>query len=408
MRYQWVLAACVVAVTGLEAAANGYKVLGVKSAKASAMGEAFVVQADDPSAVGVNPAGISQLGSNQVQAQVTLCNAFATHTSPTGEETHNEDQWQAVPAFFVTSELKKDLTAGLGVTIPNGLSSEWADDSFARYVSTYSDLFVADISPALGMKVTDHVRLGAGVDYYYSQAKLQSMRDVGLMYGAPGSMDMESTMEGSGSAWGYNVGAIYDINPRHAVALTYRAPYTIDYDGDLSAGGQKMDLTTSIDFPAVIVAGYAWRPVDKWKFEVNLDWTDWQEVGDITLDFDAEEMPDSTQKQGFHNTLAYKLGSEYQYSDKLALRAGYIYNQSATPEETWRPSMLDVDAQFLTAGFGYRVSGWTIDAALQLIFCTDRSIDNNVDENESTSSSSIDGTYEEIATCFSLATAYHF
>jgi long-chain fatty acid transport protein len=231
MKYQWILMAGLLAVTGIEAAANGYKVLGVKSAKASAMGEAFIVQADDPSAVAVNPAGISQLGSNQVQAQVTLCNAYVTHTSPTGEESHNEDQWQGVPALYVTSELKKDITAGLGVTVPNGLSSEWADDSFARYESTYSELFVADISPTLGMKVSDHLRLGAGADYYYSKAKLQSMRDVGMMYGAPGSMDTEGTIEGSGSTWGYNVGAICDINTRHAVALTYRAPYTIDYVG---------------------------------------------------------------------------------------------------------------------------------------------------------------------------------
>jgi len=229
-----------------------------------------------------------------------------------------------------------------------------------------------------------------------------------MLQGAPGGMDVKSTMEGSGSAWGYNVGAIYEFNPQHAVALTYRAPYTIDYDGDLTLGGQNLDLATSIDFPAVVVVGYAWRPTDKWKFEVNLDWTDWQEVGDITLDFDTPGIPDAAQKQGFRNTVAYKLGTEYQYSDKLALRVGYIYNQNATPEENWRPSQLDTDAQFVTAGFGYRVSGWTIDTAVQLIFYKKRSIDNNVDENETTSSSSIDGTYTAFAPCVSLATTYRF
>ena len=408
MRYQWVLVVGVVATTSLNVVANGYKILGVKSAKADAMGEAFIVQADDPSAVAMNPAGISKLSSNQVQAQVTLCNSYATHTSLTGEKTDNENQWQPVPSFFATSELQPGITAGIGLTFPNGLSSEWADDSFARYVDTYSDLVVADLSPALGIKVTDHLRFGAGADYYYSQAKLERMVDMGMLQGAPGGMDVKSTMEGSGSAWGYNVGAIYEFNPQHAVALTYRAPYTIDYDGDLTLGGQNLDLATSIDFPAVVVVGYAWRPTDKWKFEVNLDWTDWQEVGDITLDFDTPGIPDAAQKQGFRNTVAYKLGTEYQYSDKLALRVGYIYNQNATPEENWRPSQLDTDAQFVTAGFGYRVSGWTIDTAVQLIFYKKRSIDNNVDENETTSSSSIDGTYTAFAPCVSLATTYRF
>ena len=406
---KWILVVSMVSglVAG-EVSANGYKILGVKSAKATAMGEAFIVQADDPSAVAINPAGISQLQSNQVQAQVTVCNAYASRTSPTGEKSHNEDQWQPVPSFFATTELKKDVTAGLGLSFPNGLSSTWADDSFVRYVATYSDLVVADLSPAIGAKVTDHLRLGVAADYYYSQAKLEHMMDVGMLHGAPGKMDTKSTMEGSGSAWGYNVGAIYEFNREHAVALTYRAPYTINYDGDLSMGGQNLDLSTAIDFPAVVVAGYAWRPTDKWKFEINLDWTDWDQTGDITLHFKNPGIPDATQKQGLQNTVAYKLGAEYLYSEKLALRAGYIYNQNATPEEDWRPSLLDTDVQFITAGFGYRLSGWTIDTALQLVFYKERTINNNVDGNETTSSSSIDGTYKAFAPCVSLAATYGF
>ena len=186
------------------------------------------------------------------------------------------------------------------------------------------------------------------------------------------------------------------------------APYTINYDGDLSMGGQNLDLSTAIDFPAVVVAGYAWRPTDKWKFEFNLDWTDWEQVGDITLHFKTPGIPDATQTQGLKNTLAYKLGAEYLYSEKLALRAGYIYNQNATPEEDWRPSLLDTDVQFITAGFGYQLANWTIDTALQLVFYKERTINNNVDGNETTSSSSIDGTYKAFAPCVSLAATYRF
>ncbi len=403
-----VLAALVSGVFVSSGMANGYKILAVKSAKATAMGEAFITQADDPSAISFNPAGLSQLHSNQVQVQVTLCNAYATRTSPSGEESENEDKWQPVPSFFYTSEVGKDVTAGLGLSFPNGLSSEWADDGFARYVATYSDLVVADLSPAIGAKVIEHLQLGAAVDYYYSRAKLERMVDAGMLYGAPGAMDMKSSVEGTGSAWGYNLGAIYEINRKHSVALTYRAPYTIEYDGELSLGGQDQDLSTSIDFPAVVVAGYAYRPTEKWKLEFNLDWTDWEEVGDITLDFENPAIPDVTQKQGFRNTLAYKLGSEYLYSQRLALRAGYIYNQNATPEENWRPSLLDTDAQFVTTGFGYNLANWTIDTALQFVFYKKRTIDNNVDGNESLSSSSIDGTYEAFALGVSLAATRKF
>jgi len=53
------------------ASANGYKILCVRSAKATAMGEAFIVQADDPSAVAFNPAGLPDLKGVQLSLQST-------------------------------------------------------------------------------------------------------------------------------------------------------------------------------------------------------------------------------------------------------------------------------------------------------------------------------------------------
>src|SRR3989339_2035816 len=84
--------------------ANGYRVLCVKSSKATGMGEAFIVQADDPSAIAFNPAGIAQLDGVQVNVQATICNGYSEYTSPSGMETENRDKWQVVPSLFLTTE----------------------------------------------------------------------------------------------------------------------------------------------------------------------------------------------------------------------------------------------------------------------------------------------------------------
>ncbi len=42
------------------------------------------------------------------------------------------------------------------------------------------------------------------------------------------------------------------------------------------------------------------------------------------------------------------------------------------------------------------------------IFYEERTIDNNVDSNAFSSSSTIDGSYETFAPCVSLAATYHF
>lgn len=408
---QMAFVAAVVATSQTDAHANGYKILGVKSAKASGMGEAFAVQADDPSAVAINPAGLAQIRGTDINIQGTICNAYSRHTAPSGDVTHNEDGWQMVPAFYVASDFgMENVTFGLGVSLPNGLSGEWANDSFARYVTTYSSLTVADISPAVAVKVGKRLLIGGAVDFYHSRAQLDKMLDAGLAYGAPGMMDMKSSLEGSGNAWGFNAGAIYSISPSHSVATVYRHGFTIDYDGTLSvdAAGIRSDIAARVDFPRVIVAGYAYRPSDRLKLEFNADWTDWRSVGDIVVRFKDGATPDISQAQDLRNTVAYKFGVEYRLSDDLTFRGGYIYNQNATAEQTWRPNLPDTPVHFLTAGLGYRIGHFTLDGAIQLLLYETRSIDNNVDNNELVSSSSVDGTYRTFAPCMSLSATHRF
>jgi long-subunit fatty acid transport protein len=64
------------ALTLQHAEANAYKILGVKSTKATALGEAFIVRADDPSAIVFNPAGLAQQRGSHVSLQGTFCNAY--------------------------------------------------------------------------------------------------------------------------------------------------------------------------------------------------------------------------------------------------------------------------------------------------------------------------------------------
>jgi long-chain fatty acid transport protein len=131
-------------------------------------------------------------------------------------------------------------------------------------------------------------------------------------------------------------------------------------------------------------------------------------VDDIVVHFKTPGAPDSVMAEDLENTFAYKLGAEYACSKRLALRCGYIYNENATPEETWRPSLPDTVTHFFLTGFGYKMKNVTLDGALQLVYYEKRTIDNNVDLNETFSSSSIDGTYRVWAPCVSFSATYRF
>jgi len=373
------------------------------------MGEAFVAQANDPSAIALNPAGLADIRGSTIALHGTVCKPVSRHTSPLHKETETVAEWQSIPAFFATSDMGCEALAfGLGFAFPNGISREWPETSFARYVATFSELIVGDLSLALGCRVSDTLCIGGGVDFYSSSLTLRQMMDMGMTIGLPGQADLEREFSGTGDVWGFNLGLRCEVVSGHTVGLTYRQPYTIDYDAHLTVPGSVYEVSASLDYPAVVVLGYAFTPAKNILIECDVDWTDWSKVGDLRVWSSDDNIGELVRAQDFSDTVAVKLGMEYRVSDALFLRCGYIRNRNATREETWRPSLHDADSHFVTAGAGYVLGDLTVDAAAQFVFVDSRTIDNNVDDNERLSSSTIDGTYEGRGPSLSLACSYNF
>lgn len=96
---------------------------------ASAMSNAFSAQADDPSALHYNPAGMTQLRGVQFMAGALFAGGSTNFTSPTGATARGDRNgsaaWPPPTHLFITANLKDigltalgDFTAGIGVTVP--------------------------------------------------------------------------------------------------------------------------------------------------------------------------------------------------------------------------------------------------------------------------------------------------
>lgn len=393
-----------------EALANGYRILGLRGVRAIGMGEAFVAQADDPSAVAFNPAGLLNNTQRQVSAQAAFCKSFTEHEAADGTITKMDDEWQTVPCVYLAAPLKPGATAfGLGLSYPNGMSTDWGDDSFAKYVTTYSRLTVADISPAFAVMLPKQIEFGCALNVYRAHAQLERMVDAGLVSGRPPlGLPVNMVLEGDGTGVGATLGFICPVAKKHSLGFAYRSSFGIRFDGDYTVGPIAYDSRADVDFPEVLTVGYAWKPMTRLVVECDLDLTRWGRVGDIDIDFKSPLLPDTALAQSLHDTCTAKIGLEYLATDAVALRCGYIYNENATDEATWRPSLPDTLTHFMTAGAGVRAGSLTVDTALQVVLYEDRSIDNNVDLNEFVPGSSIDGTYRTWAPTASVGISYLF
>ena len=139
--------------------AEGFRVLD-HGASATGQGAAFSAQADDPSALHYNPAGMTQLEGIQFSVGTLLIGGSIEFKSASGGKVDG-DLGGAIAnpppsTLFLTAHLPalglKNLsnwTVGIGVTSPFALQVEYPEDSSIAAVTTRASLPLLDIKPTL-------------------------------------------------------------------------------------------------------------------------------------------------------------------------------------------------------------------------------------------------------------------
>ncbi len=69
-------------------------------------------------------------------------------------------------------------------------------------------------------------------------------------------------------------------------------------------------------------------------------------------------------------------GMEFQATENLALRAGFLYDQTPQPVETMDPILPDANRVAFTAGFGWKKGNFVLDFAYQYEIFADRTSPN--------------------------------
>ena len=138
---------------------------------ASAMSNAFAAQADDPSALHYNPAGMTQLRGIQFMAGALASGGSTNFTSLTGVSARGDRNgsaaWPPPGHMYITAKLKSlgvtalgDLSVGIGLTVPFGSLTRWPNEGPFRSATTFSTLPLLDIKPTLPTKSRRTSRLG--------------------------------------------------------------------------------------------------------------------------------------------------------------------------------------------------------------------------------------------------------
>jgi long-chain fatty acid transport protein len=362
----------------------------MQGARAAGQADAFVAQADDPSAIHYNPAGLTQLKGTQISiGGLGLFPdwQFDADSGP-GRSMHIPS---VIPQVYATTDFGLERWRfGLGINAPFGMNEEWGDEGPLRFISDKAHLAVVDIQPTIAYRVTDDVSVGLGVNFYFGQ--LMMTRNVPL--GPPPTPEGEFHFSGSAWSSGVTPSVLWRIDEHNTVGAFYRTPFTLDFGGDASVQMAGVPVVgpsrshMSIDFPQQVGVGYAWRPVRPLKVEADVVWSDWDTLDRVTLRSGNPAFNGSTIPSNWMSGFAYRLGVQYELSKEWTVRAGYAYGQNSIPSSTFSPLVPDSNYHLFAVGAGYRAARWSLDAAYQLIYRESREI------NDSVNGDAVKGTWD--------------
>lgn len=398
--------------------ASGFR-LPEQGAAAMGMSSAFVGQADDPSAVWYNPAGITQLDGTRIAGGGVVIFPSFSHENIDGT-TDVSDRGLHYPIYlYATHKMNDKVFLGLGINNPFGLSTDWSPTSETRYVATFSNIVTTEVNPNIAYKINNDLSVAAGITFIHLRATLEKLLDPGI-FGPLGNSDFR--LAGDGDGWGANVAAHYKATEKLNVGFSYRSRVKVDInDGSANVatavpGSFSNSAKTDITLPDIMVLGASYKASDNLTLNADMDYTWWSTFDRLVVtsntisSLTGGATDTSTTEYQWKDVWALRVGGQYKLSDQWKLRAGYHYDQNPVKEQYLDSRLPDSDRQALSIGAGYTINKVTVDAAYQHIWFKKRTVnDSKQDDIPLTANpSALNGTYKVTVDSVALMVSYKF
>lgn len=409
------------------AAAEGFQV-NAQSTKQAGMGHVGTALKLGAESMHFNPAGLAFMDKT-IDLSAGVSGVFAHAKYSNEGYTAKTDNTPSTPLYFYASfKIYDNLAAGISLNTPYGSGINWGNDWKGAHLVQDISLQAFNLQPTVAWKITDKLSIGAGLMVMFGNISLDraligpgSMTAVGqnMINAIPENMQglvkpmidpimnelsrYEETsaasvsLDGSSQTrFGFNVGAMYDINEKWTVGLSYRSKVTAKVkEGDiqlryanrehfegvlqqintliamakqmgiqgLPEGGINVPPLESGTFSAELPLPDNWnvavtyRPTQRWTVSGEVQFVGWNAYKSLDVYFhpDAElGQYNIAAPKEYENTRIYRLGAQYATTDRLDIRFGAYFDETPVKDEYLNPETPSMNKLGLTAGFSFR------------------------------------------------------
>jgi long-chain fatty acid transport protein len=459
-----------VAVAGAALALGANQALGsafaLQEQNGSGLGNAFAggaAVAEDASTTYFNPAGLTRLRSPQFAAAGdVICYSASFHDSgsqpaafqPPGGSGGDAGNCSVVPNLYVAVPFASQWSFGLGVNVPFGLKTEYDSDWIGRFQAVNSKVETINVNPSIAWQATPQLSLGAGVSWQRLKATLTQQvnyagafaQGVGAavagglvpaaaaptLIGAGAGLESGASVTGDDSAWGWNVGALWQVNDATRFGASYRSRIKFHIDGNIDISNptalgalpptlapvgaaimsqvsadpllQSGGIKLNIELPDTANVSVFTKLNNQWDLMGDIQYTGWSSIQELRIERISGAAPSVT-PENFRDSWRFSVGANYHYNDAWMFRGGLAYDQSPVRDAERTPRLPDEDRTWLALGVQYKFNPQlALDVGYTHIFIKDPNINQNA--GSTASYGLINGNYSSDVNIVGLQLTY--
>ncbi|MHC8470084.1 outer membrane protein transport protein [Plesiomonas shigelloides] len=361
--------ATAVALLSANASAAGYQ---IGEHSASGLGRAFAGEgavADNAAVVIRNPAAMMMFDAPSISGGLTYIDPEVDVIGKTIPNSSASDiaPSAVVPFGAAIYPINEQWALGGALFSNYGLATEFPSDYSAGFLGGKTDLTTVNANLSAAYRLNEQFSFGLGLNAVYADAELS--RNAGILgskFGKPASTELKY-LKGDTWAFGWNIGAMWEINEANRLALTYRSKVKLDFDGTFrgalpaspmfgplaGSSGKDVPANLKVDLPDIWeISGYS-RLNQQFALSYGIMRTGWNSFQELKATGSQCAGGVCLQKdESFETAYRYALGGTYYYSPEWTFRAGFAYDQKASKKHE-SISIPDQDRVWYTLGTTY-------------------------------------------------------
>ncbi|MDK9771785.1 MULTISPECIES: outer membrane protein transport protein [Vibrio] len=358
---------------------------------ATGLGRAYAgeaAMADNAGAQWRNPAMLTYLEGTQVSVGAIYVNpnidVDGTSTflnGPNKASSHDFAHDAVIPNFYLSHQYNDKFAIGLAFGTNYGMETDLGKDFAAANFGNEASVTSMEANLNAAYKLNEALSIGGGIRYIIADGSIGAVMppQMGLVKPTLPGQTLKY-MEGDDTAWGWQVGAAWQINDNNRLGFAYKSAVDLTLEGHanglafnpMNPNAKKagsMDLT----LPATAELASFHQLNDQLAVHASINWTDWSSFKELVADF--PDKSDLIKSENWEDNYRFAVGTTYKLDQKWTLRSGVAYDMSAVDDKYRTTTIPETDRLWLSVGAGYEWSkNLTLDAGFTYIFAKDAPI----------------------------------